>query len=554
MIAAWNAGLRRVLLPCAFLLFLLTEFAVFDQIGAHHHTGIYPRWNDQIQYLTESYTGYIFSQEHGWREGLWHSLVNPSAQGTLHDFFAVIIFELVGPSRSAALSINMLALLVWQTALFVYLLRRTSSAAIAWIGVALLLAVRAAWYTGPGSAFDFRLDWLATCLMGLTLVACVEAKEFRSTSGSAFFGFCVGLTLLTRFLTGAYFVPIFVILVVWLAFGKAQVQRRILNLLLSAAIAAVMAGPVLWLNRDLIYNYYVIGHLTGAESALRAPNWDLLTSLQWFGSVLLTQYLGVFALCLYIFGYLALRFSNVVTKSSIAPADNLGAPLQSLVPLVTFFAVPALVLILHDQKSTSVLGVALPALLMLLMEPILRVGSVVSQRWTKVVALALVSASMIGFVARMVPSPHRPDFLIGAQRINQFADMIARRCKLADLDEPKIAVDRLTDCLDGLLLRVLCYERQKTWLPVEMMLPMGIAEQPEEEILMRFGQSDFVVLTMEGPPGLWPADAQMDRLRPQVSAWAEAQLTPISQLDVFGMRFAVFAQQATPLEGDPLPK
>src|SRR5687768_14592583 len=32
------------------------EFFAFDQWGARRHTSIYPRWNDQIQYLSESYT------------------------------------------------------------------------------------------------------------------------------------------------------------------------------------------------------------------------------------------------------------------------------------------------------------------------------------------------------------------------------------------------------------------------------------------------------------------------------------------------------------------
>jgi hypothetical protein len=35
---------------------MLGEFLLFDAMTSRHHTKIYPRWNDQIQYLTESYT------------------------------------------------------------------------------------------------------------------------------------------------------------------------------------------------------------------------------------------------------------------------------------------------------------------------------------------------------------------------------------------------------------------------------------------------------------------------------------------------------------------
>jgi hypothetical protein len=87
------------------------EFFLFDQFGARRHTPVYPRWNDQIQYLTESYTGYESARSRGFVAGLLNALTNPSAQGTLHDFLAIIAFAIAGPSRSAALSLNMLALI-----------------------------------------------------------------------------------------------------------------------------------------------------------------------------------------------------------------------------------------------------------------------------------------------------------------------------------------------------------------------------------------------------------------------------------------------------------
>ena len=48
------ARARRLELA-AFVLLLVAEFLAFDLVGAKHQTWIYPRWNDQIQYLTEAY-------------------------------------------------------------------------------------------------------------------------------------------------------------------------------------------------------------------------------------------------------------------------------------------------------------------------------------------------------------------------------------------------------------------------------------------------------------------------------------------------------------------
>src|SRR5690349_17945103 len=85
------------------------EFFLFDHFGARRYTRVYPRWNDQVQYLSESYIAYERARTGTFGAALEYSLVHPAAQGTLHDAAALIAFRLFGPSRSAALALNMLA-------------------------------------------------------------------------------------------------------------------------------------------------------------------------------------------------------------------------------------------------------------------------------------------------------------------------------------------------------------------------------------------------------------------------------------------------------------
>src|SRR2546430_14763958 len=199
----------------ALVLFFLFEFLLFDKVGAHHHTRIFPRWNDQIQYLTECYTGYEIARAQGFLHGLWLALINPAAQGTLHDFFAIIAFSLFGASRSAALSLNMLVFIAWQFTLFRLLSEQTRSAALGWAALGLTLCLRTPWAGGPGSAIDFRLDWMAACAFGIALVAAIKTDRFRSPGWSAVFGAAVAYALLTRFLTGTYFFLIYLIFFGW---------------------------------------------------------------------------------------------------------------------------------------------------------------------------------------------------------------------------------------------------------------------------------------------------------------------------------------------------
>src|SRR4051812_36956275 len=155
----------------ALLLVLLAEFLLFDHMTSQHHAWVYPRWHDQVLPLREAYTGYEYRMSHGLLSGLGHTLAKPAAQGTLHSFWAMLVFEAAGPSRSAALAVNMLAFLAWQAALFFTVLRGTRSRALAWTAVGLTLALGWPWSGEQGSATDFRLDHVTLCMMGLTLAA-----------------------------------------------------------------------------------------------------------------------------------------------------------------------------------------------------------------------------------------------------------------------------------------------------------------------------------------------------------------------------------------------
>ena len=83
--AGWTPRVQGVALG----LLLLAEFLLFQRLNAES-AWIYPRWDDQVQYLTEAYRGYEYRLDHGFWAGIWQTWVHLSAQGTLHDFFALI--------------------------------------------------------------------------------------------------------------------------------------------------------------------------------------------------------------------------------------------------------------------------------------------------------------------------------------------------------------------------------------------------------------------------------------------------------------------------------
>ena len=235
---------------------MLAEFLLFDRMTSVHHASIYPRWNDQIQYLRESYTAFEEAKAHGLAAGLKFALGKPALQGTLHDTTALVVFWLTGAaSRSAALSLNLLVFLAWQVSLLLVITRRSGSPALGWMAFGLVLGLAGPWIGEAGSAVDFRLDHAAMCLMGLVSTLALLTHGFRSTRWAAALGVATGILLLERFLTGVYFAAIFLASVVWILCG-AERGRRLGNLGLAGLLAAAVALPVFWINRTAIYTYY----------------------------------------------------------------------------------------------------------------------------------------------------------------------------------------------------------------------------------------------------------------------------------------------------------
>lgn len=521
------------------------EFWLFDQVGARRHTAVYPRFNDQIQYLTESYAGHEFARSRGLAAGLLHAFTNPSAQGTLHDVFAVALFHVTGPSRSAALALNMAALIAWQLALFFAMARTTGSRPLAFAVALLPPALAGPWLNVPGSAYDFRLDHFALCALGVTAAAAVLADGFRSRRGSAWFGVAVGLTLLTRFLTGTYCVLIFAGCALWILGDRGPERRpRLLHLLRAAILAGVIAGPIFWLNYETVREYYWIGHYVGPESAIRNQHFGFLRSLQYVFGHLGERHLGV------VFGAITLGGGAALALCRTGPRQPASRDLWIVGAI--FLLAPATVLVLHVQKSEAVLGALAPGVVVL----VAALWSLAARRagpLARSVIAVGVAAAALGFFGWQQRRPaFSPEQLAELRQVNTLADRIharwqARPRPAGEPDRgPRVAVDYITDALDAQVLRVVIYERHRVLVPLDMTLPTGIAEPAEAEVAGRLANSDFVFVTDGDVVGPFPYDRKLAALRPNVHGWCLANLRPAERFTLLGRRMVLYQRRELP--------
>ena len=540
--AGWTPRVQGVALG----LLLLAEFLLFQRLNAES-AWIYPRWDDQVQYLTEAYRGYEYRLDHGFWAGIWQTWVHLSAQGTLHDFFALMVFTVVGPSRAAALDVNMLAFLALQAATFVSVRRATRSDFAAWISFGFLAAMLCPWSGEPGSATDFRLDWLATCTYGIALGAAALTDGFRSSKGALIFGFAAGIALLARFLTAVYFGLILAALLVWVL-SRPDRWPRFRRLALSGATAFALAAPIFWINRQAITNYYWIGHVVGPERALRDSHMGILESVRWILSEFMLSKVGVPALILVAATLVALWGFGKRTEA----VDSGGAPQVPprfvWILALTFLAAPAAVLCVHPVKTPQTLGILIAPLVWLAVLGCARLARRLKPRVLAWIGLAVCAAGGCIFAAFVLREPYPVSVAKDATQVNTLLDYVYFRAEEAGLLHPRLASTRIIDVLSAKTFSVLGYERHQHWTEFYQTLPTGLVETQEAAALGLLGESDFIFL-VSGGESLWPFDRQMEALLPVTRSWCDAHRAHLVDLVIQGRRVSVYERAGLPSPG-----
>ncbi len=526
---------------------MLAEFLLFDRMTSVHHASIYPRWNDQIQYLRESYTAYEEAKVHGLTAGLSFALHKPALQGTLHDTTALLIFWLSGSaSRSAALSLNMFVFLAWQASLLLAIPRLSGSRTLGWMGFGLVLSLAWPWSGEAGSAVDFRLDHAAMCLIGITASVALVARGFRSWRWSIVLGAVVGITLLERFLTGMYFAAIFVAWTIWILCG-ADRWIRLRNLSIAGLVALALAGPVFWLNRVTIYNYYWVGHITGAESVARLRAMDHWHAVQFVFGNLAHMHLGPW------FCWTATGLTGaLILLVLFARRSAKGVNRDWLFTGVSFLLLPALILTMHPQKSEYVLGVLVPGVVLLVLWVwtglFRRIDFTTTRGRLRFIpaTLAVVAGAAGGgfYMLRQVAPAHSAQFLADDLQVKAMTDYIYQNSRAKGVTNPVIGVDQVVDFMDAQILQIVCYERHGVWVPFGLQLPQSILEESDEVIFYRLNLCDYLLLTDQMPGnGYWPYDHQMRRLFPQVKAWCEGHLHHTQTFFLFGREMSLYEKR-----------
>jgi hypothetical protein len=326
-------------------------------------------------------------------------------------------------------------------------------------------------------------------------------------------------------------------------------RRRFAGLILTGAVTGVLVAPLLWHNREAIYDYYFLKHLAGNERDIRAVHAGITSfaaTITFYPHSVLKIHLGgsfliVAAVAL---GATGLPRLFVSRDKSTASEDTCGIAL-----IVLCISVPLALLTFDHDKSDVVGGMMVPPILWAvllitnrLMQPPTQTGK---HFMTAIACFAL--AFGVARQPRLYERVQRTyQDRQNLEAVNEFYDRMAALCRQRNWCSPRIATDCHADYLAPANLSVLAFERLGLSIDGHESLARLECYPDVDAIFDRLRDSDLVVLT-EAPPlgNLYPFDAQMAQLHPRILAWRQSHFRLVDRRRIFDRDVLLFARAAS---------
>lgn len=539
-------------LPRTFFLLaalFVAEYLIFSSQFKQQIEQNYPLAYDQSSYYLQTYQLLNAFYSQGWSVLFSRS----GATGATFPMQAMLLALINGVSRFSFLSLNLVYFLSLQAVLFFTVENKTSDRFQAWISVALVLALSTI-FNVAGGLYDFRIDFSAMCLYGIFVCAILNTKTFSDFRWSIAVGAIGALIVSMRFITIAYVGPVLLLLFValvirsWLSPNVRP--RQVRNSFLSGIVTLMIAGPFLWSAKELLYEYYGIGHALGSEGAVRAAEFGVNSTLDyiWFYPKSLFQdHLGL------PFGWMAGIFmvvGAIVVGTRREYFHFRRSSFDFLVIILSIF-VPIIILTIDVSKSPVVGGVVcIPVILLLVL--------LSGPRWPLAIAWpCAIAASVFGFFVFVSNANLRQHYLSDADlvTVNQINETIAQYVIDTELAVPKLALDRLDDYLNAVTISLANFKNFRRDMPafprIETTLATSVSGVDAETALNAVRASDVFVLTdpEKGRGGIYPFDQAMKEVWPRLAGFSEDNLFKLADVKIRGIPYRVFVGSPIRIDG-----
>jgi hypothetical protein len=489
---------------------------------------------DQTSLLQLAYFTYEEIRRDGPWRALTHALRTLPPTGALLHLEAAYLFALTRPSRLKALGVNWLHFTLLQLAVVSTVRARFGGWRLPALALGLVWAL-AAPFGYVGGIDDFRLDFAALCLYGTFLALVLRSDVFRRPGWSLAAGAAGTLCVLTRSLTSVYLGGV---LTVWMAVllwrllrahedaARAERKRQLGGAALCAAWLVLVALPSLALRARSLWNYYVVGHVTGAESAVRKAESGItgnLEALAYYPASLLSHHAGPLFLWL---AFLALLLLALLPRPRDAqPRDPRGFAVEAPWFVALSFAVPLAALNADAAKSVVVGGILAAPLLWAVVLAAARLARRARPAAFWVAAVGVLAAGGAFQVARLSGRSSSLFDPAARREVARLHEDVARVVRERGSGPSHLLADRKRDYVPATW--VATYERHGVALDLRYPMREVVWEPTDRQVDEALERSELVVLTMEAPPAHWvyPYDRKLAALGPRLRQYCERRLS-----------------------------
>ena len=530
-----------------------------------------PEYFDQTLYLTDAYR----LQEHV----LWHGLRAfwDDLRGTHHQSGLAFPIEgavmglVLGGSRLPQLCVLFISFCALQALAFATATAVWRQRAFWYTILGLILSQSTLWYY-VGGLFDFRIDFLAYCLYGIWACAVIRSKLFLDRSWSVGCGLLAAFLVLNRFLTVIYIVGVLagfagVCVVIWFRERRnvelvCRMKQRLLNLGLSAALLAAIAGPVLFNNRKAIYGKYVVAQFFH-EKDIRAREFGIVGlsgHLLYYPVSILRDHLGVtflWASALCIVCALGTRFFG---KTKGLPAAHTSPPDNTFLLQIIFLSGailgPILVLTADVSKSPIIGGiVGVPtALFVTTIMDRLAINCREPQSATSrnlFVAGSIVVFSLGVFNQFNHASRHLPEYAQrrDLERFEELNNWLVSYANENGWHNPSISFDVIINSLNAGTITTSGFEQSHQLTEFRTMLGGDIMGVNRAEAISLLARSDFVILTDIPKVGIWPFYERVAQYWNDLKVWANDHMVSARTIHLETFTATVYVRPTATVSG-----
>jgi hypothetical protein len=530
------------------------EYALVHRYVVAEVRPAFPRGFDQAVYLQRSYTIYEQLRHEGTAAAL-RSALRDNPNSTLLSVLTQPFLLALGANREAALALNFVLFVTLLAVTARVVLWRTGSPAAVALALGMLLLVRTTFLHSGGGLVDYRPDFGAYCLYGVLLALAVRSGVFTSLPWSLACGVAAAVLCLYRHVTLVYLTGAILALAAALLGGlllaprggpaREDLRRRLRGLAAAAAVAAALALPFFWAQRETIWSYY--GVAGSAGMAVRVAEFHtqaLADQLLYYPR----QVVGVHGGRAFVGLALLAGVAGAARLWSVRRAGDTvavgRAALEGLLVAVGLMAPLAALTWGRTGMSPAVAGVLLPPLVWL---AALGMGAARGQA-RRVVAAAALLALPAGAVQQW--RHFGPAGLARADqaRLTALYDRVGDFCLEAGLPAPAVSTTHFCDYLHGTGLAVLYYERHGRLLTPESRLGSVLFHMHQAEALAQLRDSDVVLLSDWRPnePGvfLYPLEEDLLAWQGELRAVCEREFRPLCAACCFGHTVTAYVRPA----------